>query len=63
MPRTPRSALPPALKRLGQNFLTDRAALERIADAVGIESGDTVIEVGPGRGALTDLLAQRAGRL
>lgn len=62
MPR-PSRALPPALKRLGQHFLTDRGALERIADALSIESRDTVIEIGPGRGALTDILALRAKRL
>ena len=37
--------------------------LERIADALGITSADTVVEIGPGRGALTDLLCERAGRV
>ncbi len=53
-------ALPPPKKTLGQNFLTDRNVLSRIADAVGIGPGDRVLEVGPGRGALTTLLAERA---
>lgn len=48
-------------KRLGQHFLTDRNLLRRIADAAGIRRGDTVVEVGAGRGDLTDELAQRAG--
>lgn len=60
-PRPP--ALPPARKSLGQHFLTDHAALERIADALEIAPGDVVVEVGPGRGALTDVLARRATRL
>ena len=56
-------ALPQARKRFGQHFLRDRKVLERIADALGLTGSETVIEIGPGRGALTDLLAERAGRL
>ena len=59
--RQPR--LPPPRKRLGQHFLTDSRTLDRIADALDITSGDTVVEIGSGRGALTDRLASRAGRL
>lgn len=55
--------LPPIRKRLGQHFLTDVRALDRIADALAITKDDTVIEIGPGRGALTDRLAERSGRL
>ncbi len=55
--------LPPARKRLGQHFLTDRHALERIVDALEVLPGETVVEIGPGRGAMTDLLAERAARL
>ncbi|MEO6443573.1 MAG: 16S rRNA (adenine(1518)-N(6)/adenine(1519)-N(6))-dimethyltransferase RsmA [Gemmatimonadaceae bacterium] len=58
-----RQGLPPARKRLGQHFLTDRNALERIVEALQLEPGETVIEIGPGRGALTDILATRAGQL
>jgi len=54
---------PPTLKRLGQHFLADRRVLERIADALELTGAETVVEIGPGRGALTDLLAERAGRL
>ena len=60
-PRPPGS-LPAPRKRLGQHFLVDRHALERIADALSPTAADTVVEIGPGRGALTDLLVQRAGR-
>jgi len=55
--------LPPIRKRLGQHFLTDTRTLDRIADVLEIRPTDTVLEIGPGRGALTDRLAARAGRL
>lgn len=55
--------LPHARKRFGQHFLRDRGTLGRIADALGLTGAETVVEVGPGRGALTDLLAPRARRL
>ncbi|MDH5235232.1 MAG: 16S rRNA (adenine(1518)-N(6)/adenine(1519)-N(6))-dimethyltransferase RsmA [Gemmatimonadota bacterium] len=54
---------PRAKKRLGQHFLTDRRLLARIADALGATPADTVIEIGPGRGALTEQLLARAGRV
>ena len=50
---------PPRLKRLGQHFLADERIVERIADALEIKAGDTVVEIGPGRGVLTDRLVQR----
>lgn len=56
-------ALPRPRKRLGQHFLVDRGALERIADALAPTDADTVVEIGPGRGALTDLLSRRAKRV
>jgi 16S rRNA (adenine1518-N6/adenine1519-N6)-dimethyltransferase len=49
--------------KLGQNFLTDENACLRIADALGDISACTVIEIGPGHGAITDLLAPRAAHL
>lgn len=49
--------------KLGQNFLTDPSARLRIVEALGDISNSTVLEIGPGRGALTDLLAKRAHRL
>jgi 16S rRNA (adenine1518-N6/adenine1519-N6)-dimethyltransferase len=48
---------------LGQHFLIDTSAAERIADAFGDLSQSTVLEIGAGRGALTSLLARRARRL
>jgi 16S rRNA (adenine1518-N6/adenine1519-N6)-dimethyltransferase len=49
--------------RLGQNFLTDVAAAQRIVHALGDISDSTVVEIGPGRGAITALLAAKAERL
>lgn len=49
--------------KLGQNFLVDTAACHRIVDALGDISHKTVFEIGPGHGAITDILAERAGRL
>lgn len=54
---------PPVLKKFGQHFLNDQSVLEAIADATGATSTDTVVEIGPGRGALTDLLVGRAGKV
>ena len=62
-PRRGDAGLPPTLKRLGQHFLADAAILRRIADALDLRGDETVVEIGPGRGALTDLLAERAGRV
>jgi len=50
-----------AKRRLGQHFLTDPSILNRIVDALDPGPGDTVLEIGPGRGALTAVLAGRAG--
>lgn len=50
-------------KRFGQHFLRDRSVLERIVAALGLTGHETVVEIGPGRGALTDLLVPRVGRL
>lgn len=50
-------------KGLGQNFLHDPNALHKIADSAGIEPGDTVVEIGPGTGALTEVLAHQAARV
>ena len=49
--------------KLGQNFLVDRSAAEKIVAALGDVSQSLVVEIGPGRGALTDILAGKAGRL
>ena len=62
-PRRDRAGFPPTRKSLGQHFLTDRRILSRIADALHLDGSETVLEIGPGRGALTDILVERAGRL
>ncbi|MBV8630818.1 MAG: ribosomal RNA small subunit methyltransferase A [Silvibacterium sp.] len=49
--------------KLGQNFLVDPAACVAIADALGNVSAQTVVEIGPGRGAITEILARRVKRL
>ncbi len=48
-------------RSLGQNFLVDRGFRARIVEAVDIRPGETVVEIGPGRGALTDGLVQAVG--
>jgi 16S rRNA (adenine1518-N6/adenine1519-N6)-dimethyltransferase len=55
--------LPPVRKSLGQHFLNDRRILGRIADALALDGSEVVIEIGPGRGALTELLVDRAQKL
>lgn len=51
------------LKSLGQNFLVDGNIIDRIIQTADIRPGQAVLEIGPGRGALTKHLAERAGRL
>ena len=53
----------PIRKSLGQHFLNDRRILQRIVDALELTGEETVIEIGPGRGSLTALLAPVARRL
>jgi len=50
-------------RRLGQHFLVRTSILKRIATAAIPEPGMTVVEIGPGRGALTQFLQLAAGRL
>ena len=49
--------------RIGQHFLADDSAAARIVNALGDISQSTVLEIGPGRGTLTSLLASRSRRL
>ncbi len=51
------------LKSLGQNFLVDGNIIDRIIQAADIRPDQPVLEIGPGRGALTGHLAERAERL
>jgi 16S rRNA (adenine1518-N6/adenine1519-N6)-dimethyltransferase len=54
---------PPPRRRFGQHFLADPSVLQRIVEALDPQPGETVVEIGPGRGALTDRLVERAGRV
>lgn len=65
MPRRlpPDPAHPRAKRSLGQNFLVDPNAQRRIVDALDATASDEVLEIGPGRGALTRHLAGRVHRL
>jgi 16S rRNA (adenine1518-N6/adenine1519-N6)-dimethyltransferase len=54
---------PRAKKRFGQHFLTDTSILRRIVDAAELAPGETVVEIGPGRGSLTSALAERGARV
>ena len=64
-PRAPvrRASTRGRTRALGQHFLRDRSVVDRIVDLVGPTRRDLVVEIGPGRGALTETLAARAGRL
>jgi 16S rRNA (adenine1518-N6/adenine1519-N6)-dimethyltransferase len=55
--------VPRAKKRLGQNFLVDEGYARRIVNALTLRAGDTVVEIGPGRGALTALLVESGARV
>lgn len=52
-----------ARKRFGQHFLRDRSVIEHILAEFDPKPGDTVVEIGPGQGALTLPLLDRLGRL
>jgi 16S rRNA (adenine1518-N6/adenine1519-N6)-dimethyltransferase len=56
-------SFPRAKKRLGQNFLVDESYARRIVKALGPSAGETVVEIGPGRGALTELLLESGARV
>ncbi|MCA9785093.1 MAG: ribosomal RNA small subunit methyltransferase A [Candidatus Cloacimonetes bacterium] len=50
-------------RSLGQNFLSDPWWIQRIVNAFGLEPQDTVLEIGPGKGVLTNELLKTCGRL
>jgi 16S rRNA (adenine1518-N6/adenine1519-N6)-dimethyltransferase len=50
-------------KYLGQNFLFDPSILKKIVEVSGINENDTVVEIGPGYGNLTKLLAEKAKKV
>jgi 16S rRNA (adenine1518-N6/adenine1519-N6)-dimethyltransferase len=62
----PSSPIPshiPPKKSFGQNFLADERVIERIIRAVSPREDETIVEIGPGSGALTSRLVEMAGRL
>lgn len=54
---------PPAKKSLGQCFLVERQYAQEIVQALGIRAGETIIEIGPGRGILTEELVRSSARV
>ena len=52
-----------ARKRFGQHFLVDDAVIDRVVDAVAPKPGDALVEIGPGRGAITRPLLEQCGHL
>ncbi len=50
-------------KKLGQNFLVEPATLDRIVESLDLGRGDTVLEIGPGLGFLTELLCETGARV
>ena len=53
----------PSKRRFGQNFLVDKNVIDRIIAAINPQSHETVVEIGPGRGALTSRLIEKAGHV
>ena len=56
------SPMLPPLKRFGQHFLTDKNIINKIVEEINPVIDDHIIEIGPGRGAITDFLFSRAGK-
>jgi 16S rRNA (adenine1518-N6/adenine1519-N6)-dimethyltransferase len=52
-----------ARKRFGQNFLSDPNIIRKIVDAIRPQPGETMVEIGPGLGAMTDPIVERLGHL
>ena len=52
-----------ARKRFGQHFLTDQAVIAHIVEAIGPQTGQTMVEIGPGLAAMTQPLVERLGHL
>ncbi len=63
MPKVASARRPQTKPKLGQHFLASEDVAERVVDALGDVSQSTVLEIGPGRGILTSLLAKRTRRL
>ena len=52
-----------ARKRFGQHFLTDPGVIDAIVRHIHPAAQDVIVEIGPGQGAITDLLARQAGHV
>ena len=63
MPRAVSADRPRSKPKLGQHFLNAEDYAARVVDALGDITQSTVLEIGPGRGILTSLLAKQARRL
>jgi len=63
VPRVASARRPQIKPKMGQHFLASEDLAERIVDALGDVSESTVLEIGPGKGIMTSLLAKRARRL
>ena len=50
-----------ARKRFGQNFLHDKMVIQRIVNSINPRQGDRIVEIGPGEGALTELVLDKIG--
>jgi 16S rRNA (adenine1518-N6/adenine1519-N6)-dimethyltransferase len=59
----PHTSSLPSKRRFGQNFLVDRNVVDRIIAAVNPQTNETIIEIGPGRGALTSRLIESAAQV
>lgn len=59
----PPTRKPFAKKSFGQNFLVDPKYIQKITDALALSAEDTVVEIGAGRGALTETLVEKAGKV
>ncbi len=63
MAQTKTANRPTKKPKLGQNFLSDMGAAEELVNALSDSPETVVLEIGPGKGALTQVLARRQGRL
>jgi len=63
VPKAASARRPQTKPKLGQHFLASEDLAERVVDALGDTSQSTVLEIGPGRGILTSLMAKRTRRL
>ena len=50
-------------KRFGQNFLHDKMVIQRIVNSINPRQGDHIVEIGPGEGALTELVLDKIGAM